>query len=436
MIVGLGETGLSYARYLAAAGVAGDTVLALDDAASDDRSHALKRALPGADVAPLSSGIPEAAKAVYVSPGVPLSHPVLQAAKAQQTPLYGDVGMFGELAKAPVIAITGTNGKSTVADLCHRALASISPAARLGGNIGTPCLDILDDAATYYVLEVSSYQLELAPQLNSQVAVVLNLAPDHQDRYPSLQAYYDTKLQIYNRCSSAVINRGIDIPAECYRDSNYRTFGDDHASGDLDFGLRRLKDATEVTFAGEAIFSSRELMLRGEHNLLNVQVVLAICSMLDIDFADVIEAICSYGGLPHRNQVVAKIAGVTYINDSKATNPAAMIAAVNGEANGRNIRLIAGGSSKEADFSEAAAALTGQISSLHLIGESAAAIAQSFSGYELFNDGTLEAALAHSAELAEAGDVVMLSPGCASFDQYRNYGERGNHFQNLVGAML
>ena len=422
VILGLGETGLSYARYLAARG---EVFMVLDDAVSSDRLAALRTVSSEADVAPITGTSIASAQNVYVSPGVPLSLPaVVENTTVDQ--LRGDVQMFGEMAAAPFVAITGTNGKSTVAQLVYEIATQQFDRVALGGNIGTPCLDLLSPEVDLYVLEVSSYQLELAVELAADVAVVLNLSADHLDRYPSAQAYFNTKLALYGHCRSAVINRAVDYQPR--RDIPTVSIGMDPVGGTAQLGV--LGDA--ITLAGEVLIRKHELRLSGFHNLLNVQAAIGIGLLLDFEIDPMLTAVKSFTGLPHRSELVAKINGVRYVNDSKGTNPGAMIAAVEGEAGNRNVHLIAGGVAKGADFSVLQPAIAHCLKRAYLIGEAATAIVEALPNTtsDIYPD--LLAALEAAHDCAEPGDVVLLSPGCASFDQFRNYAARGDAFRKTV----
>lgn len=437
MIIGLGETGLSFARFLSRLPAEQQQpVVVMDDSPRPERIESLRQILPAAQVTAIDAKALCLANAAYVSPGVPLASPSLKAAMQAGIRLYGDVCLFGELAQAPIIGITGTNGKSTVTDLVNSIASRCMDGVRVGGNIGTPCLDILDDEARLYVLEVSSYQLELASSIACEVAVVLNLAPDHLDRYESLESYYETKLSIYRHCRSAVINRDLAATLPAISTPRVASFGLGSPDDEGALGMREAGGVVELTLAGQALISSDEVLLQGNHNLLNIQAALATSWLMGFDMDAVLDVIRGYGGLPHRSQVVGRKRGVSYINDSKATNPAAMIAAVRGQANGRNIHLIAGGVTKSADFSQAAEELAATVKSLHLIGESRVELRSAFEGYLLFEDVQLEKAVVHASELAEPGDVVLLAPGCASFDQFRDYVSRGIAFERFVEGLL
>lgn len=410
----------------------------MDDAPSPACASALREILPEATITGIDARRLAGAEAIYLSPGVPLTNPGILAARNGGVPVLGDVALFGELANAPVIAITGTNGKSTVARLVHELFCDQQDGVYLGGNIGTPCLDILSDDASCYVLEVSSFQLELAASLPAEVAMVLNLAPDHLDRYPSVEAYYRTKRAIYNNCRKAVINRALSIDCKAGR---VITIGADRPSSPGDLGLAGDALAGDVIVLGnDVLVTEAELSVKGRHNLLNVMAALAAGLLMDLDLAAMLKVARRFKGLPHRGEIVAEIGGVTYVNDSKATNPGATLASVTGfatgSAKGGNVRLLLGGDDKGLSFDGLGESLSGLVSKAYIYGASRRRIAAALGGTVesgLFD--SLGLALDEAAREAGPGDVVLLAPGCASFDQFDGYAARGEAFRAQVEAL-
>lgn len=430
VIAGLGSTGLSYARYLRSRG---ESFIVLDQAVSDSRRQALEEIAPGTVIGNLTIQAISGADTVYVSPGVPLSHPALEAAASRGAELKGDVQMFGELADAPLVVVTGTNGKSTVSELFAAIAGDQIKNVSLAGNIGTPCLDVLDEEAELYVLEASSYQLELACSLRSKVALVLNLSPDHLDRYPDAESYYATKLAIYDHCESAVVNRALNLSLP--ENLPTATFGTDQVGGTGHFGLVPGGGGYLLVHGDQPLVHESEISLSGTHNLTNVLAALATGWLLEFDMDRMIESVLAFRGLAHRSEFIAELNGVRYINDSKGTNPGALIAAVRGCADGRNVHLIAGGVSKDADFSSLQSEISPYVKTVNLIGESSEQLQQALPGLETRRCDSLDEAVAAADRVAEAGDVVLLSPGCASFDQFRHYAERGDKFRALVAGL-
>ena len=422
VILGLGETGLSYARYLSSRG---ESFIVLDDAVSPYRLSALRVLSREAEVAPINGDSIAKAKNIYVSPGIPLGLPAI-VENATIDKLRGDVEIFGEMVNAPLVAITGTNGKSTVAQLFYEIAKQQLDSVALGGNIGTPCLDLLDPEVDLYVLEVSSYQLELASSLSSDVAVVLNLSADHLDRYSSASAYFDTKLALYKHCRSAIVSRELGYQPSA--DVPTISIGMDTANGSRELGI----SGDAITYEGEVLLLGEELRVSGLHNLLNVQAAIAIGLSLDFEIDSMLAATRKFSGLPHRCELVAEINGVRYVNDSKGTNPGAMIAAIEAEAHNMNVHLIAGGVAKGADFSVLAPLVAKTLKRSYLIGEAATVLAQALSGVDAEIYADLVSAIDAAHAFAEPGDVVLLTPGCASFDQFKDYTERGDVFRKAV----
>ena len=430
VIVGLGETGLSYARYLSARGE--DFIVADDN--PGESSIAILDAI-SADVAieKITADCLLQADQIFISPGVPLDHEALAIARASGKSLRGDIQLFGELATAPIIGITGTNGKSTVSMLVFELIRDQGKKVSLAGNIGTPCLDVLAEDVDFHVLEISSYQLELATEMKTEVSVVLNLAPDHMDRYASEQEYYQTKLALYDNTSRAVTNRLMsgDLPETL----SAATFGSDFVPGSNNFGLSVSDEKTWLMQGDTVLFSADELQVTGTHNLENVLAGLAIGWLIGLDMGAMLDTARRFKGLPHRSEIVGEIDGVIYINDSKATNPGALVAAVKGQARGRNIHLIAGGDSKGLAFDGLSAELGSHLKGVYLIGKNYAALQNEFSAQGPVACDVLEKAVFAAAARATDGDIVLLSPGCASLDQFRNYIERGDSFRRLVGSL-
>jgi UDP-N-acetylmuramoylalanine--D-glutamate ligase len=430
VIVGLGETGLSYARFLTARGE--DFVVA-DDNPDETNIVALDTISPGVTIGNISADCLLQADEIFISPGVPLDHEAVSIARASGKNLRGDIQLFGELAAAPIIGITGTNGKSTVSRFVFELIRDQGKKVSLAGNIGTPCLDVLAADVDFHVLEISSYQLELATEMKTEISIVLNLAPDHMDRYASEQDYYRTKLGLYDNTKRAVINRSMsDDLGETH---SAATFGSDIVPGDDNFGVSVQGEETWLMQGNTILLSADELQITGSHNLQNVLAGLAVGWLIGLDMTAMLDTARRFKGLPHRSEIVGEVDGVTYINDSKATNPGALVAAVKGQARGRNIHLIAGGDSKGLGFDGLSVELASHLKGVYLIGANYAALQKEFSGQGTIACDVLEQAVSAAAARATDGDIVLLSPGCASHDQFQNYVERGNSFKRLVGRL-
>lgn len=438
LVVGLGKSGLSCARYLAARKV--------PLAVTDSRQHPpgleqLRAELP--DTALFLGGFNSdafnAAECVVVSPGVPLSEPLIQRAIAHGVPVLGDIELFCQAVAAPYAAITGSNGKSTVTSLLGEMAAQQSLRVRVGGNLGQPALDLLDDAAELYVLELSSFQLETTYSLQPAVATVLNLVPDHLDRYPDYQAYVAAKRRVYTNTQVALFNRDDATVMAMHEEQGESLFFSLGAPEERTFGVVEHQGQRWLATADQLLLPTSELLLQGSHNQANALAALALGTALNFSTEGMIETLKRYRGLPHRTQFVRERHGVRWYNDSKGTNPGACIAALQGLAQpgeASRIVLIAGGEGKGADFTALAPVVTQTARSVVLFGRDAAVIEQALEpGTAVFRVKDLGAAVTLAAEQALPGDSVLLSPACASFDMFRNYEQRGEVFIDLVGRL-
>ena len=430
MIVGLGETGLSYARFLTARG---EGFVVADDNPDESNIAALDLISPGTTIGNISADCLLQADEIFISPGVPLDHEAVSIARASGKSLRGDIQLFGELAEAPIIGITGTNGKSTVSRFVFELIRDQGKKVSLAGNIGTPCLDVLAEEVDFHVLEISSYQLELATEMKTEISIVLNLAPDHMDRYASEQDYYRTKLGLYDNTRRAVINRSMSD--DLGETQTAATFGSDIVPGENNFGLSVQGEQTWLTQGNTMLLCADDLQITGTHNLQNVLAGLAIGWLIGLEMSPMLDTARRFKGLPHRSEMVGEVGGVTYINDSKATNPGALVAAVKGQARGRNIHLIAGGDSKGIGFEGLSAELGSHLKGVYLIGANYSALQSEFSAQATIACDVLEQAVSAAAARAIDGDIVLLSPGCASHDQFQSYVDRGDSFKRLVGRL-
>ena len=430
MIVGLGKTGLSYARFLAARG---EEFMVADDNPFYESVVAVDKISPGTIIGDISVDCLLKADEIFISPGVPLDHEAVSTARARGKTLRGDIQIFGELAAAPIVGITGTNAKSTVSRFVFELIRDQGKNVSLAGNIGAPCLDVLAKDVDFHVLEISSYQLELATEMKTEVSVVLNLVPDHMDRYANEQDYYQTKLTLYDNTKRAVINRSMsDGLGSAHLAA---TFGPDMLPGDNNFGVSVRGEQTWLVQGNKTLISGDELQIAGRHNYQNILAGLAVGWLIGLDIGGMLGTARRFKGLPHRSEFVGKVKGVSYVNDSKATNPGALVATVKGQARGKNIHLIAGGDSKGLPFDGLAAELGSYLKGVYLIGENYAGLQREFSGQGTIACDALAQAVYEASTRAIRGDIVLLSPGCASHDQFQDYVERGNTFKYLVGSI-
>lgn len=435
LIVGLGKTGLSCARYLSGQGVS----LAI----TDNRDHppgleTLQQLYP--DLALFLGGFQaevfQAANQLVVSPGVPLSEPLIQMAKARGAEVLGDIELFARAVAAPVVAITGSNGKSTVTTLLGEMARIAGVKVAVGGNLGEPALNLLDDGVELYVLELSSFQLESTWSLKPQTAVVLNISADHMDRYADIDAYAQVKADIYAQTAVAVINRD-DPRVALMGDSAGRQIGftlDEPAAGD--FGLRLHLGESWLCLGEEPLLAVAKLRIPGRHNQANALAALALGSAIDLPMNAMLTALRSFTGLPHRTQWVAEKCGLTWYNDSKGTNVGAAIAALQGLHDAESERrtlLIAGGDCKGADFSALALVVEETTRAVILIGRDAPLLEAALTGAcRLVHAASLQEAVRLATELGLPGDRVLLSPACASFDMFRDFVDRGECFVRAV----
>ncbi|PYE33285.1 UDP-N-acetylmuramoylalanine--D-glutamate ligase [Idiomarina fontislapidosi] len=373
-----------------------------------------------------------AADLLVVSPGIDTRDADIQMAKDAGVPIVGDVEIFAQLNQRPVVAITGSNGKSTVTTLVaqmgqyhgHRWVAA--------GNIGVPVLDALQQDADAYVLELSSFQLETTQSLALKGAALLNVSADHLDRYDSEQAYFEAKLNIFNHAAVSVLNRQDQQHWPMQVPESVVTVGTD--GSDSDYGLNSSEQGMVITRHGNALAAANQFSIAGTHNLVNIQAALALAETLDLSAEQGVKAIEQFTGLPHRCQVVYEANGVRWVDDSKATNIGATEAAINGlrpVIEGRLI-LIAGGDGKGAQFSQLVPVLT-YVDVLLTIGRDGRKIAELRKGARYCEH--LSEAVKTAQQIAEPGDWVVLSPACASLDQFKNFVERGEVFQQSIARL-
>jgi UDP-N-acetylmuramoylalanine--D-glutamate ligase len=438
VVVGLGKTGASCIRYLVRRG---DRVSATDSRRTPPGLAELGELAASVDLrlGGFDQSLLEGASQVLMSPGVSLEEPIARSARARGIDVLGDVELFARAVQAPVIGITGTNGKSTVTTLVARMAAAAGRKVLAGGNLGEPALDLLaQPKPDLYVLELSSFQLETTASLVLQAAVVLNVSADHLDRYPSVAAYAGAKGRIYAKAATVVLNAD-DPWVMAMHDTAYRrdavrtlTFSIENASAD--FTLLRSGSQIFLARRGEKLLDIARMKISGMHNAANALAALSLGEAVGLPTPAMLQALVSFPGLSHRSSWVADVGGVRFIDDSKGTNVGATIAAVAGMPG--PVVLIAGGEGKGQDFRPLAAAFRGKVREAVLIGKDAPAIAAALAGAcRTRSAASMEAAVAEAQRIAQAGDTVLLSPACASFDMFRDYGHRGDVFAAAVLAL-
>ncbi|WP_293369169.1 UDP-N-acetylmuramoyl-L-alanine--D-glutamate ligase [Nevskia sp.] len=432
LVVGLGKSGASTVRYLSREGAR----MVLTDSRVAPGGLDELRALPGVEAihvgafeapAPLS----QFAFAV-VSPGVPLDDPFIEQLRATKLELIGDIELFAHaVGDTPVIGITGSNGKSTVTELVGAMAREAGVKAGVGGNLGTPALDLLDDSNQLYVLELSSFQLETTETLKLVAATVLNISPDHLDRHGSIERYTAAKARIYAHAQTAVVNRDDrSTHTGAHTARRVVSFGPD-APAKGHYGLIQ-HDGEPWAARGETpLFPIASLKIEGLHNAANALAAFALAEAAGLNEAGMFAALFSFPGLAHRCEWVADIAGVSWINDSKGTNVGATLAALQGLQG--PLVWIAGGQGKGQDFSALRAPLKDKARVAILFGQDAALIERDLAGQVAVKRvDDLAAAVIEAKQAAQHGDRVLLSPACASLDQFKNYEQRGAAFRARV----
>ncbi|GAB51310.1 UDP-N-acetylmuramoyl-L-alanine--D-glutamate ligase [Atlantibacter hermannii] len=425
VIIGLGLTGLSCVDFFLARGV---TPRVMDT----------RQAPPGLD------NLPEAverhlgslndnwlldADLIIASPGIALAHPSLSAAADAGIEIIGDIELFCREAQAPIVAITGSNGKSTVTTLVGEMAKAAGVSVGVGGNIGLPALMLLDPEKELYVLELSSFQLETTYSLRAKAANVLNVTEDHMDRYPfGLQQYRAAKLKIYENAQVCVVNAddALTMPVRG-ADERCVSFGIDVG----DYHLNHQQGDTWLRVKGEKILNAKEMKIVGRHNYTNALAALALADAVGLPRSSSLQALTTFTGLAHRFQLAYDHNGVRWINDSKATNVGSTEAALNGLHVDGTLHLLLGGDGKSADFSPLNRYLQGNNIHLYCFGRDGAELA-ALRPEVATRTNTMEEAMRIIAGKVQPGDMVLLSPACASLDQFKNFEQRGDVFTRLA----
>lgn len=437
LVLGLGETGLSSLRWLAAQGA---RLSVADTRENPPGLDALKTELPQVSI---HTGAFKAANfadvdLIVASPGVPLAEPEIQAAIQRGVSVVGDVELFAQYrpASAKVIAITGANGKTTVTTLVGEICKAAGLKTIVAGNIGLPVLEaLMMETPDVYVLELSSFQLETTSNLQIDAATMLNLSEDHMDRYTSFQDYAIAKARIFYNAKLQVLNRDDAWSMMMARPKLAQvTFGlgDD---GENSFGLRQVDGDTWLCEGDKELINLQDLKVVGLHNAANALAAVALCRGIGVDYAHIIQTLYNFKGLPHRVEWVANIDDVDYYDDSKGTNVGATCAALTGLA--QKVVLIAGGDGKGQDFTPLAAAVADNASAVVLIGRDAKLIEAVLipTNIPLYQAIDLPEAVNIAKKLAKADEAVLLSPACASFDMFKNYVHRAEVFVAAVNRL-
>ncbi len=440
IIVGLGVTGLSCARFFAKHGIAFSMADSRENPPGLDKFKHEFIDVP-LHLGAFSTELFSSADELIVSPGIALEEPAIAAAIKKGVSVCGDIDLFVREARAPIVAITGSNGKSTVTTLVGEMAQAAQLNVGVGGNLGTAALDLLGPARDLYVLELSSFQLERAQPLHAEVATVLNVSPDHMDRYASLLAYHQAKHRIFRGCKQIVINRADPLSRPLVPvDVMQWSFGLD-APDFNGFGVRESHGERFLAFEQELLMPVQEMQIAGDHNIANALAALALGHAVKLPIAAMLKTLREFKGLAHRCQLIARKNEIAFYDDSKGTNVGATVAAIEGLCAHRasKVVLIAGGVGKGAEFDGLKPVLEKYGRAVVLIGEAAPAIEAVVKDVlPIAFARDMQEAVDKAAQLADTGDSVLLSPACASFDMFDNYAHRGDMFiaavEHFVGA--
>ena len=451
VVVGLGRSGLSVANYLSQRGY----TVAITDANS---APALADQLPAAvtirQFGEIDGELLRQAARIIISPGIALTTPAIAAVRQAGTPVVSDIQLFCEACQVPIIAITGSNAKSTVTTLVGQMAADAGVNVGVGGNIGVPALTLLDNPEMELaVLELSSFQLETVTNLGAQVACVLNMSPDHLDRHGDMLGYHQAKHRIFQGAKSVVINREDALTRPLVADDLPRLSVGAHAPDMGQYGIITQADGSMHLAQGtELLLNVDELRIKGRHNLVNALSALALGQLAGLPREAMLETLKNFGGLAHRCQHVATLDGIDYFNDSKGTNIGSTMAAIQGlgtvyAPKGGKLLLILGGQGKGQNFSELTPLINQFVSQVLLIGQDAerieADLRQAPKGLSdevsLHQCATLTNAITMIQSLTQSSlsqvQAVLLSPACASFDQFKGFEDRGEQFVQQIQAL-
>lgn len=437
IVVGLGLTGLSCARYLHKQGIEFSVV----DSRSEPPGLGELRELD--DGITVSLGEFDAAdfagaETLVMSPGVDARHPVISTVKDEGACLRGDVDIFVHSVEAPIVAVTGSNAKSTVVTLLGEMAKQTGVDGVVAGNIGRPVLDLLEEGEhALYILELSSFQLETTHDLNAEVASILNLSMDHMDRYPDMETYLHAKQRIFQGSRKVVFNRNDPLtePPADYQGKRWSFGLNKPAAGQ--FGILEQDGQRWLAQGDEKLLPVSALKIPGKHNQANALAALALGLAAGLPMPAMLKTLQEFPGLPHRCQWLGEYKGVEWYNDSKGTNVGASVAAIEGLAEKGPIVLLAGGQGKGGDFSQLRPALSVHVKALILFGEDAARIETAVAdSTDIHHVDSMKQAVALAATLSEKGDQVLLSPACASFDMFDNYQQRGDVFAAEVRRLF
>ena len=426
-VIGLGKTGLSCVDFLRAKQA---DVRVIDTRQQPAGADQLSKEIP-LHTRSLNQQWLLESDLIVISPGLAVKTPEIQTALQAGVEVVGDIELFCREADKPIVAITGSNGKSTVTTLVAEMAKAGGLSVGMGGNIGIPALSLLNQQHDLYVLELSSFQLETTYSLKAVAATVLNVTEDHMNRYVDLQDYRHAKLKIYDHCQTAVINGedALTLPAT-QRPQQQVSFAENNA----DYWLKTDGHHTYLMACNESILTIDEMKLSGRHNYMNALAAIALAQAAGVNLSGIQTALREFGGLDHRFQLAHMANGVRWINDSKATNVGSTVAALTGLQVKGKLHLLLGGDGKGADFSELATLINQPHIFCYCFGQDGKQLAALSSQSQLFD--TMEQAIAAIRPQLQAGDMVLLSPACASLDQFPCFEARGDEFTSLAQLSL
>ena len=428
LILGMGLTGLSVARFFSSNNIAyriADSRLSPPMQDICKKENLLSDCHLGEWKESLLDNITE----IIISPGIAETESIVGWARLQKIPVISDIELFGRYTKAPIVGITGSNGKSTVTQLLGEMSIGSGKNAVICGNIGKPVMESLSDEAELYVVELSSYQLDYTNSLNLLTGVVTNITPDHLDRYPDYDIYIASKLNLYEYCQYSVVNLNEPLVKGVEGDSSYAI---EEVTQSCEFSAKKV-DGVFTLYQGEDILmTSNDLMIVGRHNVENVLAALTLGHQVGLSVEEMIQVAKSFTGLPHRLEWVTNLSGVDYFNNSKSTNAISTITAIEALSDRyKSIVLIAGGIAKKEDYSKLFQLISEKINAVILIGESATLFSQQINGCPVSIVESMKQAVISSKAIAKEG-AILLSPGCASFDMFVDFNERGEVFKRHV----
>ena len=435
VVIGLGDTGLSVAQHLSKQGL---DFKMLDTRSNPPQLVAFKQEYPEIEVqlGELTTEFFQDVQQIIVSPGIDVNQKNIRALISENgCECLGDIELFSRSTSKPIVAITGSNGKSTVTSLLAEMANTAGVKAYAGGNLSPPALCLLNhEDAELFVLEISSFQLETTQSLQPQVSVVLNVSPDHLDRHGDIENYAHIKEHIYSKSKISVINRDDDYVLNMKTSGEVISFGLQEPM-ENEFGVVKEKDSLYLAFGQENLLSVSELSLLGEVGILNSLAALAIGHALKLPMQKMLTTLKTFKGLPHRLALVSKADRVSWFNDSKGTNIGATVSSL--RSLDRDIILIAGGVFKGGELEALARAVTRHAKQVILLGQDSALLEQALKNFAAIEHAdSMQQAVEIAQQKSKPGDKVLLSPACASFDMYANYIERGNDFEKCVNEVL